>query len=103
MLKVMSLGKVAKKAVKRYPSLAPLLFVSGIQYFLAQLVSGLKYTPTYSLKYNTISDLGNTTCATFSGLMVCSPLHSLMNISFFILGLTMITGSLLFYSQSEKF
>ncbi len=46
------------------------------------------------MRRNTISDLGNTRCAAFSGRLVCSPLHVLMNLSFIALGVTMIAGSL---------
>lgn len=100
-LKNMHLGTVAKKAAVKYPRLGPILFISGIQYFLAQLVTGQRFTPTYSLGRNTVSDLGNTTCGEFNGRMVCSPLHPLMNVSFFVLGLAMITGSLLLYNQFD--
>jgi hypothetical membrane protein len=47
------------------------------------------------LAHDTISDLGNTSCGIFNGRAICSPLHVLMNVSFFVLGLTMVVGSLL--------
>ncbi len=90
-----------KKVAVNYPKLGPILFISGIQYFLAQLIVGQRFTPPYSLERNTISDLGNTSCAVLNSRMACSPLHSLMNVSFFILGLAMITGSLLLYNQLD--
>lgn len=55
----------------------------------------LRFSPSYSLAHNTISDLGDTTCGIFNGRPICSPLHVLMNISFVVLGLTMVAGSLL--------
>lgn len=73
--------------------LGPLAFVSGIQYFVIQVVVGLRFSPRYSLANNTISDLGNTSCSRFSDRLVCSPLHVLMNGSFIVLGLTMMAGS----------
>ena len=79
-----------------------MLFISASQYFLVQLIAAKSFMPAYSLKYNTISDLGNTTCAIFNGRMICSPHHALMNVSFFILGLTMIIGSILFYNEFEN-
>jgi len=75
--------------------LGAILYVSTIQYFLVQLLVSLRWSPPYSLSRNTISDLGNTVCGKFNGRHVCSPLHSLMNVSFVLLGLAMIGGSLL--------
>jgi hypothetical membrane protein len=75
--------------------LGAIFYVSTLQYFLVQLLVSLRWSPAYSLSRNTISDLGNTTCGKFNGRYVCSPLHSLMNVSFVLLGLAMIGGSLL--------
>jgi hypothetical membrane protein len=97
----MRLGKVVKRIAVNHPRLAPILFMSAIQYFLAQLATGQSFMPSYSLKYNTISDLGNTTCDVFNGRMICSPLHSLMNVSFCTLSIAMIIGSLLFYNRFD--
>jgi hypothetical membrane protein len=80
----------------------PLAFVSGIQYFVVQLVVGLRFSPGYSLATNTISDLGNTSCSRFNGRLVCSPLHALMNGSFIVLGLAMVVGSYLLLGQYPK-
>ncbi len=76
-----------------YPKLGPVLYVTSIQYFVVQLIVALQWSPPYSLSRNTISDLGNTACRTWNGRYVCSPLHSLMNASFVVLGITMILGS----------
>jgi len=73
----------------------PLLYISSVQYFVTQLLVSLRWSPPYSLNRNTISDLGNTTCGHFNGRFVCSPLHALMNVSFVVLGVTMIVGSAL--------
>jgi hypothetical membrane protein len=75
--------------------LGAILYVSTLQYFLVQLLVSLRWSPPYSVSRNTISDLGNTTCGKFNARYVCSPLHSLMNVSFVLLGLAMIGGSLL--------
>jgi hypothetical membrane protein len=79
----------------RHVRLGAILFVSTLQYFLVQALVSLRWSPPYSLSRNTISDLGNTACGKFNGRFVCSPLHSLMNVSFALLGLAMIGGSLL--------
>lgn len=75
--------------------MGPLLFLSSLQYFVVQLLVASRWRSPYSLSRNTISDLGNTRCGVFSGRLVCSPLHALMNLSFVGLGVTMIAGSLL--------
>jgi hypothetical membrane protein len=74
-----------------------LLWLLNAQYFIAQIVVGFAYRPAYSLRFNTISDLGNTACGTYRSTAVCSPLHPLMNMSFLVLGLTMIGGAGLLY------
>jgi hypothetical membrane protein len=82
-------------AQRYYPKLGPVLYVANIQYFAIQLFVALQWTPSYSLSYDTISDLGNTACGAWNGRYVCSPLHSLMNVSFVALGITMTLGSVL--------
>jgi len=79
----------------RLPRLGPCLYLSSLQYFVVQLVVSLRWSPAYSLGNDTISDLGNTACGRFNGRFVCSPLHTLMNASFMVLGVTMIAGSVL--------
>jgi hypothetical membrane protein len=69
--------------------------MTSIQYFTVQLFVALQWSPPYSLSRNTISDLGNTACGTWNGRYVCSPLHTLMNVSFVVLGITMTLGSVL--------
>ena len=92
----------SKTIGERHPRLGPLLYCSAIQYFLVQILVGIRFSPHYSLTRNTISDLGNTSCGIFNNRQICSPLHTLMNISFLTLGITMITGSLLLCQSFRK-
>ncbi|MDB5182782.1 MAG: hypothetical protein JWO47_566 [Candidatus Saccharibacteria bacterium] len=68
-----------------------------MQYFAVQVIVMLRFMPRYSMRFNTISDLGNTMCGIYDGRSVCSPLHTLMNISFIILGITMFLGAIFHY------
>jgi hypothetical membrane protein len=72
-----------------------LLWISSVQYFIVQIVVARSWSTPFSLSKNPISDLGNTACAPFGGRFVCSPDYRLMNLSFVILGITMIIGALL--------
>jgi hypothetical membrane protein len=92
-----SVATVAKRSAVRYPNLGFGLFASCGQYFVVQAVVASRWSTPYSLKANTISDLGNTACGRFSARPVCSPLHALMNLSFLALGLSMAIGSILIY------
>ena len=98
----MNLSVKTNKISAIHPKLGPLLYVSSVQYFLLQLLVGLRFSPRYSLANNTISDLANTNCGVFNNRQVCSPLHSLMNISFIVLGIVMIAGSMFLYNQFKK-
>lgn len=82
--------------------LGQILYITSIQYFLIQILVAQQWSPSYSLTRDTISDLGNTSCGTFNARFVCSPLHSLMNVSFVILGLAMTLGSVLIFHQVLK-
>jgi hypothetical membrane protein len=75
------------------PRLGPIFYVSGVQFFVVQLLVALRWSPPYSISRNTISDLGNTACGPWDGRYVCSPSHDLMNLSLIILGVTMMSGS----------
>jgi hypothetical membrane protein len=86
----------------RYPLIGPSVWILSIQYFVVQIIVALHYTPTYSVRFNTISDLGNTVCGIYSGRVVCSPLHNLMNASFIVVGLTMTLGSVLIYQEFKQ-
>lgn len=85
-----------------YPFVGPIVWISSVQYFVVQLVVAMAWTLPYSLTRNVISDLGNTACGTFAGRMVCSPLQSLMNASFIMLGITMMVGSILIYQEFTR-
>jgi hypothetical membrane protein len=82
--------------------LGPVLYVTGMQYFAAQLFAALRWPRPYNISRNTISDLGNTACGTWNGRYVCSPLHDLMNGSFIVLGITMLLGSVLIFRRHGK-
>jgi hypothetical membrane protein len=86
----------------RYPSVGPAFWMVNVQYFIVMLVVALGWPKPYSAGQNAISDLGNTACGIYSGRYVCSPLHSLMNVSFIVLGLTMAVGSALIYHEFRK-
>lgn len=75
--------------------IGPLLWISSIQYFIAQLVVVAAWPRPYDWANHYISDLGNTVCGPYAGLYVCSPLYILMNTSFVLLGITMTAGALL--------
>ena len=79
----------------RHPRLGPCLYVFGLQYFIVQVLVAIRFMPTYSVAHNAISDLGNTHCGTFHGRAMFSPLHLLMNLSFLVLGICTIVGSML--------
>jgi hypothetical membrane protein len=88
----------------RYPFLGPIFWIISLQYLIMQVVvaSGWPNPPGYDWRANAISDLGNTACQPYSGRFVCSPQHVLMNISFIILGLTMVAGSWLIYHEFRR-
>ncbi|MEO7675105.1 MAG: DUF998 domain-containing protein [Pyrinomonadaceae bacterium] len=76
-----------------------LVWMCAIQFFVAQIIAQAAWTTPFSLATNYISDLGNTACAdypTAGGMAyVCSQLHFLMNLSFFLQGVIIIAGTLL--------
>ena len=84
---------------RSFPRLGPIFYAAGVQYFVVQLLVALRWSPPYSISRNTISDLGNTVCGSWNGRYVCSPLHDLMNVSFIVLGVTMIAGSVLVFRE----
>ncbi|MDB5166312.1 MAG: hypothetical protein JWM37_384 [Candidatus Saccharibacteria bacterium] len=75
--------------------LGGLLWIANFQYFIVQAIVASAWQTPFSLRTNTISDLGNTVCGPYGQDYVCSPLHVLMNVSFICLGLTMIIGATL--------
>ncbi len=71
------------------------LWILSIQYFVTQFVVARAWKNSFSLTDNTISDLGNTACATYGKMYVCSPLHHWMNASFILLGIFQASGGLI--------
>jgi hypothetical membrane protein len=59
----------------------------------------LAWTTPYSLQVNAISDLGAVHCATTSyggfTYYVCSPLHTVFNVSIIVFGLCLVVGAIL--------
>lgn len=86
----------------RFPLVGPLFWAVSVQYFVTMLVVALDWPTGYSALQNTISDLGNTSCGTYGGRYVCSPLHVWMNASFIVLGVTMVAGAVLIYQEFRK-
>lgn len=78
-----------------------LIWMCGVQFFVAQVVVQAAWTTPFSLATNYISDLGNTACANYltaGGIaFVCSPLFALMNMSFFLQGVIIIAGTMLIW------
>lgn len=77
----------------------PILWLVSGQYFVVQVVVASAFKAGYEWGANTISDLGNTRCASYGGRTVCSPWHLLMNGSFVVLGITMLGGAVLLGRQ----
>jgi hypothetical membrane protein len=67
-------------------------------YFAAQVLVAWVFRPQYSFVSNVISDLGNTACPP-PGSAVCSPRHGVMNVSIVLLGVAMLVGSVLIFSE----
>lgn len=97
---------IAYKPIKtfndKYPLVGPAFYIASIQYFIVMAVVAMNWATHYSVFQNTISDLGNTVCGAYGGRYVCSPLHAWMNLSFILLGVTMIIGSTLIYYEFRK-
>ena len=71
-------------------------WVVAVQFFITQIVVATAWPRHFSLKTDYISDLGNTVCGAYptgSTHLVCSPWHLAMNLSFMVLGITMIVGA----------
>lgn len=91
-----------KTFTDRYPFVGPVMWILTVEYFVLQLIVARAWAHPYSIANNTISDLGNTQCGIYGGRDVCSPLHSLMNISFILLGSFMMLGSVLIYQEFRE-
>lgn len=91
-----------RKLATRYPWLGPLIYMLSLQYFVVQFIVAAAWPTYFSLASNVISDLGNTACGEYAMRYVCSPLHSTMNASFIMLGVTMALGSLFIYQEFHR-
>ena len=80
----------------------PLFWMLCTQYYIVQLLVARAWKTPFSLRNNTISDLGNTACGLYGIRNVCSPLHGLMNASFLLLGLLMLGGAALVCNRYSK-
>jgi hypothetical membrane protein len=98
------MGKITaiKTFTDRYPLIGPAIWILSVQYFIIQIIAASAFRTAYSLRFNTISDLGNSVCGNYSGRYVCSPQHNLMNASFIVFGITMASGSLLIYQEFKR-
>lgn len=72
-------------------------WVLTVLFFVSQAIAQAAVTTRYSLVANNISDLGRTTCGPFSlgsyHTGVCSPLHTVMNSTFVVVGLLLVVGA----------
>lgn len=75
-----------------------LLWLCCAQYFVVEAICARAWSPPYSYARNYISDLGAVHCGAFppgSAMLVCSPLHTLMDASFVLQGILIAGGALL--------
>jgi len=86
----------------RYPLVGPSFWLLSVQYFLTQYFVARAWRMPFSLRFNTISDLGNSACGAYAGRYVCSPDFSWMDASFIVLGVSMILGSGLIYHKFRR-
>jgi hypothetical membrane protein len=82
----------------RYDWMGPVIVVLSSWYFAAQVLVAWVFRPQYSFVSNVISDLGNTACPPPDS-NICSPRHVVMNVSIILLGLAMIVGSVLIFTE----
>ena len=82
----------------RYDWMGPAIVVLSSWYFAAQVLVAWVFQPHYSFVSNAISDLGNTGCPPPDS-NICSPRHVVMNVSIAILGLAMLVGSVLIFTE----
>lgn len=98
----MNITAIRKNFMVRSSLLGSVFWILSIQYFIVQVVAAAAWSRPYSLAHNTISDLGNSACGPYRQMFVCSPSHGFMNLSFVVLGITMIAGSLLIYRELRR-
>ena len=82
----------------RYDWMGPFIVVLSSWYFAAQVLVAWVFRPHYSFVGNMISDLGNTGCPPPNS-DICSPRHVVFNVSVIALGVTMIVGAVLIFSE----
>jgi hypothetical membrane protein len=82
----------------RYDWMGPAIVVLSSWYFAAQVLVAWVFRPHYSFVSNAISDLGNTGCPPPDS-NICSPQHVVMNVSIALLGLAMLVGSVLIFTE----
>jgi uncharacterized protein YjbI with pentapeptide repeats/hypothetical membrane protein len=82
----------------RYDWMGPVIIVLSSWYFAAQVLVAWVFRPGYSFVSNVISDLGNTGCPP-AGSNICSPRWVVMDASIALLGLAMIVGSVLIFTE----
>lgn len=85
-----------------HPYVGPSFWILSIQYFLAQLFVASKWPIPFEYSVHAISDLGNTACGMYEERYVCSPWAAWMNVSFVLLGITILIGSMLLYQGFER-
>jgi hypothetical membrane protein len=78
--------------------MGPAIVVLSSWYFAAQVLAAWVFRPQYSFVSNAISDLGNTACPPPHS-NICSPQYVVMDASIAILGLAMIVGAILIFSE----
>jgi hypothetical membrane protein len=78
--------------------MGPAIVVLSSWYFAAQVLVAWVFRPEYSFVSNAISDLGNTACPPPHS-DICSPQYVVMDASIAILGLAMIVGAILIFSE----
>lgn len=71
-------------------------------YVVVEIVIGLRASADYSFAGSTVSDLGNTSCRTVRGDVLCSPWHAGMNAAFMWFGCTLALGALLFGARQLR-
>lgn len=67
-----------------------------------QIIVASAWSTAFDWQHNYTSNLGNTACGMFKDLYVCSPLHSLMNLTFVLVGLFTLAGGVLFAAYYRK-
>jgi hypothetical membrane protein len=98
----MDAAKRIKVFTDKYPLIGPTFWIVSIQYFIIQIIVAAGWPVPYSFSLDAISDLGNTACGMYGPRYVCSPYFTWMNVSFIVLGATMIAGSTLIYQEFRE-